>query len=414
MTEKMNTLCVLLALATLTVMAGAHGTARASEEGKEESVSWQKAFAEKAASSLNDVAGFAETRWRQFSDAMGFHTPRHIAAYRGYATRDAVYVQGRLLANRPYGGPQDDDHWWDNLKATYERWESDEIPNARMRLEYLDQTKNVVTDDEGYYSAEFMLHERYPESDFVTAKHALEERVLTGSHHISVLDEEAEFLLISDVDDTIIHTGITNLLVAAQLTFLNNAKTRKPLAGAGSLYQSLARGHQGHAVNPVIYLSNSSWNMYDLLRDFIDLNDLPRGPLLLRDIGREADSDNHKTETLSNLFRRYEHLPVVLIGDSGQHDAAYYSSIAAKYPDRVKAIYIRDIDPAENSEYDVKIDAIIHRNEQNGVPFVRVQSSVQIAEHAVNIGLLPEGALASIEEDTKKDKARETVAEKAE
>lgn len=407
----------IITLVALIVMISSVQAAEVSAEkvinDEENTVHWHKSLAEKVVSSINDIGEYADTHWRKFSERMGFHTPRHIAAYRGYATHDTVYVQGRLLANKPYGGPQDNDNWWDNLKATYNRWESDEIPNAQVRLTYLDQVIDVVTDDEGYYSAQFTLHKKFPKSDFVTATHELDDRVLYANHPITVLDRDAEYLVISDVDDTVIHTGITNLLVSAQLTFLNNAKTRKPLPGVGRLYQSFADGKNGDQVNPIVYLSNSAWNMYDLLRDFIDLNDLPKGPLLLRDIGLSADSDNHKTESLSKLFRRYKHLPVVLVGDSGQHDADYYSAIAAKYPDRVKAIYIRDIDPGTNSEYDARVDDIIGENERNGIPFVRVQSSDQVAEHAVKIGLLAESELGPIKKDTKKDRARETVAERS-
>jgi len=190
-------------------------------------------------------------------------------------------------------------------------------------LTYIDQSVVVTTDDEGYYSATFDVHKGLPNSTDVTAAYELGDRVLSANHEISVLHPDAEYLLISDVDDTIIHTSITKLLLAAQLTFLNNSKTRKPLAGAASLYHSLARGIHADPANPMIYLSNSPWNMYDLLHDFLDLNDFPPGPLLLRDIGPGSDASNHEIQTLDQLLVRYPHLPVVLIGDSAQHDAKY-------------------------------------------------------------------------------------------
>ena len=69
----------------------------------------------------------------------------------------------------------------------------------------------------------------------------------------------------------------------AKLTLLHNAHTRLPFEGVAGFYQALQRGRDGEAYNPVFYVSNSPWNLYDLLEDFLDVHGIPRGPLLLRD-----------------------------------------------------------------------------------------------------------------------------------
>jgi hypothetical protein len=226
---------------------------------------WHQQLAELARASIADVEEHADVAWRKFYRKMGFDKPRHIAAYRGYANDKTLWVSGRLLANKPYGGPQDDDNWWDNLRATYGRWESDEIPDAKLTLAYGKQRQQVITDDEGYYQVSFTIDSDTPLTDHVRAEYRDGKRMLSAEHWVMVPDPDARFLIVSDMDDTVIHTGITNLLLAAQLTFLNNAKTRKPLTGVGALYQNLTSA--GSSTNPIIYLSNSAWNMYDLLRD---------------------------------------------------------------------------------------------------------------------------------------------------
>ena len=87
------------------------------------------------------------------------------------------------------------------------------------------------------------------------------------------------FGVISDIDDTILHSSILDWKTAAQLTFLHNARTRKPLQGVSKLYQALQAGVDGKARNPVFYVSSSPWNLYDLLDDFIELNAIPFGPV---------------------------------------------------------------------------------------------------------------------------------------
>jgi len=371
-------------------------------------MSWRDSFkslAERAAVSVEDRADAA---WRNLSERLGLNRPRHIAAYRGYSDGETVWVRGRLLANKPVGGPRDDDDWWDNLRATYERWETDEIVDATLTLSYCGRQTEVVTNAEGYYDAELRVDEGSSDADTVEVAHVGDGERLTAQHQILRVRPEAKLLLISDMDDTVIHTGITDLLRAAQLTFLNNAKTRKPLAGVSVLYQAFSAGPQGAgAANPIMYLSNSGWNMYDLLRDFLVLNDLPFGPLLLRDLGLGADSATHKIDSLRTLYQRFAHLPIVLVGDSGQHDAEIYSELAADYPDRTLAIYIRDVDPQSHSQYDQKVQRFVDQGECHQVPLILAKNSTRIARHAAGLGLISAEHVSAVEAESAADRQRE-------
>ncbi|RYD60962.1 MAG: hypothetical protein EOP83_18160, partial [Verrucomicrobiaceae bacterium] len=93
------------------------------------------------------VDGARRDLWR----ATGRHLPRYITGYQGWADAKGVHVSGRVLANRPAGGPLDDHGWWDNLVNTWRRWESDEIPGVSVTLRFQDDEQTVVTDEEGYY-----------------------------------------------------------------------------------------------------------------------------------------------------------------------------------------------------------------------------------------------------------------------
>jgi hypothetical protein len=58
-------------------------------------------------------------------------------------------------------------------------------------------------------------------------------------------------------------------------TFFHNAHSRLPFAGVSEFYKSLQLGRNGKRNNPFFYVSSSPWNLYDLLIDFLDLNDIP-------------------------------------------------------------------------------------------------------------------------------------------
>lgn len=393
------------------------GLEQAEEHMNDQSRSWREKFSALARRSLVNLEENAEVAWQRFADRLDLREPQHIASYAGYGNDERLWVSGRLLANEPFGGPMEDDDWWDNLRATYQRWNSREVPGAEIRLSYNGRTKTVTTDGEGYYHASFKRRGPATERDTVIAEYrGDEDEPVTAAHPVYGAPSSAKIMIVSDMDDTVIHTGITDTLVAAQLTFLNNARTRKPLTGVAALYHELHRGPDGRQNNPVFYVSNSAWNMYDLLRDFLELNDLPRGPLLLRDIGLEhvgEGSGDHKIETIRQLFERFPDLPVVLVGDSGQHDADIYAKLALEYPGRVLAIYIRDVDPDEDSAFDARIDGIINDTGDSGVPFLRVADSSFIADHAAGLGLLNSEQVMAVAADSQADHARDTLAEEA-
>ena len=363
-----------------------------------------------------------DTARREITRKLGIRSPRQIAAYHGYADRQAVHVSGRVLSNKVRGGPLDDDGWWENLVNTYRRWESDEVAGAVVKLRFGEVEQTVVTDEEGYYHARFPAvapgdgRLEWKEIRAITNGREGEVR---GCHGIMVPGSGAAFGIISDLDDTVIHTGITSLLLAAKLTFLENAKTRKPLEGVAELYDALQRGHAQMPLNPIFYISSSPWNLHELLVDFLKLNDVPQGPLLLRDVGVDRTKfikekgHGHKLEKALRLMDEYPDLPFVLIGDSGQEDPAIYAEVAQRRPGRTKAIYIRDIDPDTDSHLDHAVERARKIAEACGVPMVAARDSLAISAHAREIGLIPGSAIAKVSDEVAADKARPETGEQA-
>jgi phosphatidate phosphatase APP1 len=357
------------------------------------------------------VDGVRRAAW----GASGRHRPRQIVACRGYADAFSIRVMGRVLANQPSGGPLDDDRWWKNLINTWRRWESDEVPFAGLTLRFEGREMAVTADEEGYYSGEFPLAPSAGDALKWVEVHATAgsggDRV-EAVHEVMVTPPEAAFGIISDLDDTVIHTGITSLLLAAKLTFLENARTRKPLEGVAGLYQALQCGHAHKPLNPLFYLSSSPWNLHDLLIDFLRLNDIPPGPVLLRDIGIDRTKfikekgHGHKRAKALDLLDAFPRLPFVLIGDSGQQDPAIYAEVARVRPGRILAIYIRDIDPEFDSERDTAVHRAVGQATAAGVPMILARDSRTIAEHARGLGLIPTSAIGEVRREVAADQAR--------
>jgi phosphatidate phosphatase APP1 len=184
---------------------------------------------------------------------------------------------GRVLAEAPLGGPQDDDDWWDNLLNTYRRFESDEVSGAALELSFGGARHPALSDHEGYYSATFAPTASPGDDLWEDALVSLADGKLPTPQPVMQVLPQARVGIISDIDDTILHTGITSWKTAAQLTFLHNARTRKPLQGVAALYQALQAGPDGSTpLNPIFYVP-AAVELYDLLEDFMELNAIPPG-----------------------------------------------------------------------------------------------------------------------------------------
>ena len=376
---------------------------------------WPDAVLTHLKQSVIDADDHLDAMWRRVDTRLGRGRPRHLAAYRGFADASGVELIGRVLAEAPQGGPKDDARWWHNLLDTYRRFESDEVPGVALRFEFRGARHEAVSDHEGYWNlradttAGSMSDLLWDNAMVSLADGAL----LTPQPVLQVLPR-ARIGIISDIDDTILHSGITDWKTAAQLTFLHNARTRKPLPGVATFYRALQGRH-----NPIFYVSSSPWNLYDLLEDFMELNAIPFGPIHLRDLGTDAGKfiktagHGHKLERASWLIERLPQLRWVLLGDSGQADAELYAEAAKRFGDRIAAIYIRDVDPDADSPRDLGVDGHIQRVAGTGVPMVRAGDSLAMAEHAASLGLLDGGSLGAIAAEVGRDLQRPTLSEAA-
>nr|WP_262919038.1 App1 family protein [Tunicatimonas sp. TK19036] len=182
-----------------------------------------------------------------------------------------------------------------------------------------------------------------------------------------------------------------------------NAKTRLPFDGASAFYQALYQGPNLEKNHPFFYVSSSEWNLYDLLVDFCEHHDFPKGPFLLKDAQIHlkkiwkagGGNHHHKYEKICRIFDMYPHLPFILVGDSGQHDAEIYSELSQKHPNRILAIYIRDVRPSRHQA----VKDIANELAKKNIEMVLVKDTEEAALHALKHGFLhPEAIQAIVDE----------------
>ena len=363
-------------------------------------------------------AAAIEDKWDElrfgFTKKLGLNDPIQIVPYRTYGTATRLYIKGRVLEDKNISGAQDKDTILNNLLNMYKRFESDEVPGARLKIILGDEEHEIVTDKEGYFvlnlqPATPIVNEQlwHPIRVQLVSTPIPFDASLEVMAEVMIPPPDAEYGIISDIDDTVVKTGATNLLAMSRATFLNNAKTRLPFAGVAEFYKALQLGRNGRRNNPFFYVSSSPWNLYDLLKDFLDLNGIAAGPLLLRDFGLERKEDDanghkgHKLKEIKQIMQAYPHLQFVLIGDSGQEDPVIYREVVTEFPGRILAIYIRDVKLPERKKIAVDVSESLRENK---VEMIIVENTVEAAEHAAANGLIFTGAIPAIEQEKKEDK----------
>lgn len=339
--------------------------------------------------------------------------PYKIVYYRGFGSPTAVWLKGRVLRERDLSTPSDNDTFWQNLLATYQRFNSDEVPGVTVRIDAFDQSYTTTTDKEGYFDITINPPDDLPPGRaWFPVRYSLDGvtqptgEAVEKDGYLMISPLYSQFGVISDIDDTVLVTGATSLLQTARLTFLGNAYTRLPFAGVAAFYRALQSGPVTTLFNPIYFVSSSPWNLYDLLVDFFRIQGVPKGPILLRDLGFNPEllsSQSHHTHKLAMIKKILDvnpQLPFVLIGDSGQQDPEIYAQVVRDNPGRIRAIYIRDVSVDMRDE---AVRELIRTTEAYQVPMLLVPDTVEAAEHAASMGLIDPDTIPEIRADRRAD-----------
>ena len=149
--------------------------------------------------------------------------------------------------------------------------------------------------------------------------------------------------LISDIDDTIKHSQVTD-----RSELLRNTFTRafRAVEGMPELYADLA--DVGVAFH---YVSGSPWQLYQPLETFFSDQGFPQGTFHLKHfrltdssgLGLLSSQRETKLAAIKPLLGAFPDRRFILLGDSGEHDPEIYGQLARDYPDQIAGIFIRNV-----------------------------------------------------------------------
>lgn len=345
-----------------------------------------------------------------------------IVPFIGYSNGFSTFISGEVLEDNGISKPVEGQSRWKNAKSMLKRYLADEYAGIKVRISFAGQFKEETTNKFGAFHCSFQHNRKeIPDELWQKATFELVEKIHprqnseTVEGEVMVINYKPSFGIISDIDDTILVSYATNKLMKFRLMFLNNALTRMPFEGVSAFYQSLQHGIVPGTFNPLFYLSNSEWNLYDLLYEFIKFNRIPKGPILLREMSirvlrfwkmREYNK-HHKMEKLRHLLTVFGDLKFILIGDSGQKDPETYSEIIREYPGRIQAVYIRDIGIPRKT---IRVQTISQSAlEEFNTEMILVKDTEAAAKHAIMMGFMRKEEITHIKEEKQKDLQKKEV-----
>lgn len=342
----------------------------------------------------------------------GFDEPLRIVPYLGYGTAGKFLLHGRVLEDKGAITASQTDGKRRNLINLYRRFDTDEVSGARVRVIFQGVEREVVTDNEGFFRLEFnapgivKTDTLFQEVELELIEPIGEDgRRARAVALVQIPPATAKFGVISDIDDTILYSNITNKLKMLLTVALLNEHTRVPFKGVAAFYRALQKGAGGDENNPIFYVSSSPWNLYEPLTEFLKIQKIPQGALFLKDFGNQtifnsSDHASHKIEKIELILNTYPQMPFILIGDSGEQDPEIYLEILRKYPNRIRVIYIRSIRTEPE-----RIAAIKKINAETGGQLILAPDTEFAAVHAAAEKLISADELPNIREEKKEDEA---------
>ena len=277
-----------------------------------------------------------------------------VATYRGFGNHYFLHIQGHVFRSIYLNSERNKRNIFNNALKMLKRFMVKTMSKARLKLTINGQEHFTTSDESGHFQF------NVPNPGLDVGWHTFSVELLLDDDAIDepivvreevLIPHKTEYAYISDIDDTFLISRSSDFFKKLYLLLTKDENTRKPFVGVVEHYQRLQRGVDASLPNPFFYVSSSEWNLYDFIVDFCELNALPKGIFLLRDLKTkindflhpEGNDHQHKLKKITKILDTFPQIQFVLLGDNSQQDPDIYYQIAHKYPDQIKAIYIRDI-----------------------------------------------------------------------
>lgn len=317
-----------------------------------------------------------------------------VKVYHGYGHKDNMVVYGHVLAGKLKSRKYYSKNWILNILHIVKLFFIKPLPNAQVQLQWDSQQFYSTTEANGFFKFEWQSDKKVEAGWHPIFIHVLNKEgkiAATGEGKIFV-PHSTQYAFISDIDDTVLVSHSSTTGKRLKVLFTKNPRSRKAFADVVEYYHLLSIAHTEISVpNPFFYVSSSEWNLYDDLNEFFKHNGLPKGAFLLNEIKQwyqlfKTGKTKHQGK-LIRVVRILEAFPkqkFVLLGDNSQSDPEIYAAIANKYPNKIVAVYIRNI----NKNKELLSNELMAQIQNKNIYTCLFKDNSEAIEHSKSIGLI--------------------------
>ncbi len=260
-----------------------------------------------------------------------------IILYPSVGKPESVTLTGIVLKEAPSKGSS-------ALSRNLRRLTVTRFEGASVEVAFGDQAQTVKSGAEGRFEVTFSSPKGEP---YEAGTHVLTAKTgdVATQTAVQVLSPDAPFFVVSDFDDTVAVTNVISKRGLLKAALLSDADTQPAVPGMNRFYECLRQDKK--AKPEIAFVSGSPVEFVPRISSFLIKNEIPFSGLYLRELGPKTLS-GYKQPIIRSLMKEFPQHPVVLIGDSGEHDPEVYKEIREEFPTRVLAVYIRNAGRAED------------------------------------------------------------------
>jgi phosphatidate phosphatase APP1 len=219
-----------------------------------------------------------------------------VVVYDGWGTPTSFAVSGRVLEDQDEKAPDKAASESVNIIENIKALESDEVRFADLQVNVGGTSYTATTDDDGNFKVQVknlpvaaaLKPGLVPVTVSVTkvpGRDTAKLKMREGKGNIYIYDDKVPFTaIVSDVDDTIVKTYVTDKRKLIGAVLLKNAHQLEPVVGASDAYQRA----KSSGVTGYFYLSGSPQNFYLRIQAYLAHQNFPAGPLLLKNLGDDS------------------------------------------------------------------------------------------------------------------------------
>ncbi len=319
----------------------------------------------------------------------------NLQVYDGYGHTHSLHLYGNVYTGRAARERKYTQNIFYNIFRLISLFFIKPVAGAKLKLNWYGESLDTQTEKDGFFKFDWESKKHLPAGWHEQSVQLVNEsgNVLREEKARVFVPHITQYAFVSDIDDTVMVSHSATKFRRLKVLLTRHPHNRRVFEGTRQFYELLSSASTDPDVpNPFFYVSSSEWNLYYDLRSFFKFNQLPQGIFLLSQMKRwyqlfKSGQTKH-TGKISRIYRILEAFPnqqYILIGDNSQADPFIYSSIADRFPERVFAIYIRNIKPSHYDETKKQLDGILARENIHTMIFDHTDDAIQ---HAKKIGLI--------------------------